>query len=490
MTCTRQQMDILMKYSKIYKQEVAAAKAGMSVRTARRYKQSGKRSARAPREYRTRNDPFEGVWNEICTLLSRDCGLEAKTIFEWLQVQHPGKFSKGQLRTLQRRVREWRATEGPEKDVKFPQNIQPGRQSQSDYTWCNELRITIRGQLFEHMLFHFMLPYSRWEAVSLAFTESFQTLTDGYRQAVRKLGAVSTEHRTDNLAAAVPIGKRDEFQQRWTDFLSHYGVQPSANNPKQSHENGSVEKSHDELKTAIDQRLRLRGSRDFDSVDSYMRYVQAIVDSRNKQRKEKLMEEMRHLEELPDCDWSDPKETYPTVSAWSTIVVFKAIYSVPSRLIGTQVRAMTNPETVQVYLGRKLLLEMPRVPAGARSINYRHLISHLLRKPGAFRNYQFREELFPSIIFRKAFDRLCADGIDRGEKQYLRVLNVAALNGEQNVAVALDALLASNSDPTEEAVKALVETKKATPVVIVEPPNLEYYDSLLTTTVHSLEERR
>lgn len=489
MACTGQQVDILMKYSKTYKKEAAAAKAGMSVRTARRYLREGRKAETAPRTYRTRPDPFDEVWDEVRTLLSRDCGLEAKTILEWLQVQHLGKFNKGQLRTLQRRVREWRATEGPEKDVKFPQDIQPGRQSQSDYTWCNELEIRIKGEPFEHMLFHFMLPYSRWEAVSLAFTESFETLTDGYRRAVRKLGAVSREHRTDNLAAAVPIGKRDEFQKRWKDFLSHYGVEPSANNPGQSHENGSVEKSHDELKTAIDQRLRLRGSREFDSVDSYMRYVQQIVDSRNKQRREKLVEEMQHLEELPDCDWMDPKETFPTVSAWSTIVVFKAIYSVPSRLIGTQVRIMAYPETIQVYLGRKLLQEMPRVPAGSKNINYRHVISHLLRKPGAFRNYQFREELFPSTIFRRAFDRLCITGIDRGEKQYLRVLNVAALNGEQEVATALAVLLENDTEPTEEAVKALVEKKKETPRVIVVPPDLTAYDSLLTMTTLLKEER-
>lgn len=488
MACTLEQVNMLMRYSKIYNQEAAAAKAGMSLRTARRYLRKGLRRQRSPRSYRTRPDPFENVWEEVRTMLKRDCGLEAKTILEWLQVQYSDTFNKGHLRTLQRRVREWRAVEGPDKDVKFPQNIQPGRQSQSDYTWCNELEITIKGEPFKHMLFHFMLPYSRWESVSLAFSESFETLTDGYRRAVRKLGWVAREHRTDNLAAAVPIGMRHVFQQRWTDFLAHYGVKPSANNPRQSHENGSVEKSHDELKTAIDQRLRLRGCRDFDSVDSYMGFVELIVDNRNRQRKDRLMEEIKHLEELPDCDWTDPKETFPTVSAWSTIVVFKAIYSVPSRLIGSQVRIMAYPETIQVYLGRKLLLEMPRVPAGCRSINYRHLITHLLRKPGAFRNYQFREELFPSIVFRQAFDRLCAGGIDRGEREYLRILNAAALSGEQDVAAAIEVLLEQDKEPTEAAVKALVDKRKEPPEVVVEQPNLRSYDALLTVSTFFAEE--
>lgn len=489
MACTQEQVNILMRYSKIYAQEVAAAKAGMSVRTARRYQKSGKRKSQSVRTYRTRPDPFEEVWEEVRTMLDRDCGLEAKTVFEYLQITYPGVFVQGQLRTLQRRIREWRATDGPEKDVKFPQDIKPGRQSQSDYTWCNELKILIKGQPFPHMLFHFMLPYSRWEFVCLAFSESFETLTDGYRRAVRKLGAVSREHRTDNLAAAVPIGERHVFQRRWKDFLSHYGVSPSANNPRQSHENGSVEKSHDELKTAIDQRLRLRGDRNFDSVGSYMRFVELIVESRNTQRKERLMEEMKYLEQLPETDWTDPREAFPTVSAWSTIVVFKAIYSVPSRLIGSQVRVMAFPETIQVYLGRKLLQEMPRVPAGSRNINYRHLISHLLRKPGAFRNYQFREELFPSVVFRRAFDRLCASGIDRGEKEYLRLLNVAALNSEPDVATAVELLLAQDLEPTEVAVKALIEKKMEIPKVVVEQPNLRSYDSLLSVTTLAMEKR-
>jgi hypothetical protein len=471
-----------MKYSKVYKQEIAAAKAGISARTARRYKRSGQNPSKKVRTYRTRLDPFDEVWEDVRTMFERDCGLEAKTVFEWLQIQYPEKFEPGQLRTLQRRVREWRATDGPEKDVKFPQNIQPGRQSQSDYTWCNELGVLIRGEPFPHMLFHFMLPYSRWEAVSLAFSESFESLTDGYRRAVRKLGAVAKDHRTDNLAAAVPIGERHVFQQRWEDFLGHYDVEPSANNPRQSHENGSVEKSHDELKTAIDQRLRLRVKRDFDSVEAYMKFVEDIVESRNKKRKERLMEEMKILMPLPERDWSDPKELYPTVSAWSTIVVQKALYSVPSRLIGMQVRVMVYPERIQVYLGRKLLQEMPRVPAGKKCINYRHLISQLLRKPGAFRNYQFREELFPSSIFRRAFDRLCNAGIDRGEREYLRLLNAAAMNGEQDVALAIEALLSEDCDPTEIAVKALVEKKKEVPKVVVEQPDLRSYDRLLKVT--------
>ena len=336
MTCTAEQLRQLVKYSQTNSQQVAAAKSGMSTRTARRYMNRKEiPKTRKPRDYRTRKDPFEHVWSEIENLLRTDDGLEAKTLMAWLLEKYPEEFQQGQLRTLQRKVRNWRALEGPDRnEVFFPQVIHPGRQSQSDYTHCNKLGITICGEPFPHMLFHFVLPYSRWETAFIAFVESFESLTDGYSKAVRELGAVAPEHRTDNLAAAVPIGERKKFQRRWQDFLAHYGVVPSANNPGESHENGSVEKSHDLLKNALDQRLRLRGSRDFLSVAAYEAFVHETVHSRNRSRAPRLYEELKLLKELPSRHWNEPRELIVTVSGWSTIAVLSAVYSVPSRFIG------------------------------------------------------------------------------------------------------------------------------------------------------------
>lgn len=412
MTCTAEQLRQLVKYSQTNSQRIAAAKAGMSIRTARRH-MNRKRApaARKPRDYRTRKDPFENVWHELENLLRVDDGLEAKNLMAWLSERYPGEFEPGQLRTLQRKVRNWRALEGPErKEVFFPQVIQPGRQSQSDYTHCNQLGITIKGEPFPHMLFHFMLPYSRWETAFIAFTESFETLTDGYSKAIQQLGSVAPEHRTDNLAAAVPIGERKIFQRRWCNFLAHYGVQPSANNPGESHENGSVEKSHDLLKNALDQRLRIRGTRDFISIAAYEAFVEETIHARNRSRAAKLYEDLKLLKELPTKHWNEPREMTATVSGWSTIAVMSAVYSVPSRYIGMKLRVHVYRDEVHVLYGNIRVLEMPRVAAGRKSINYRHIIAHLVRKPGAFANYQFREELFPSRVFRQAYDLLALAG--------------------------------------------------------------------------------
>lgn len=117
--------------------------------------------------------PFAEVWPEIQELLERDAGLEAKTIMEWLLGSYPGQFQESQVRTLRRRIKDWRVLYGPEsKEVMFRQTILPGRQSQSDYTHLNSLAITIAGEPFPHMLYHFMLPFSRWEFVWVCFSVS------------------------------------------------------------------------------------------------------------------------------------------------------------------------------------------------------------------------------------------------------------------------------------------------------------------------------
>ncbi len=415
-------------------------------------------------------------------MLERDQGLEAKTLMDWLLATYPGRFQTGQVRTLRRRIHDWRVLEGPErKEVMFAQTILPARQSQSDYTHCDKLEVTIAGEAFPHMLYHFMLPYSRWEYVWICFSESFETLTTGYGRAVRDLGAVAPEHRTDNLAAAVPIGEHHTFQVRWRDFLAHFNVVPSANNPRRSNENGSVEKSHDLFKHALDQRMRIRGSRDFSSIEAYEQFLKDACNERNRLRSERLEEEMKLLVALPEIEWYEPKQYTVTVSGWSTVSLGGATYSVPSRFIGQKLKALVDHDTVRIYYGKHLILTAPRLESGGRVINYRHIIFHLLRKPGAFRNYQYREELFPRTVFRRAYDALLSHDDEKADKEYLRILNSAALDGEDKVAAALELLLQTDAIPRCDRVSQLCKSKTDIPSIHVASPNLKGYDSLLNS---------
>src|SRR6516165_11992600 len=115
------------------------------------------------RHWRTREDPFITVWEQVRQQIEENPGLEAKTLFEWLQREYPGHYQDGQIRTLQRRIKLWRATEGPAQEVYFSQKHEPGRLCASDFTHMAELGITIQGQTFPHLVYHFVLTYSNWE---------------------------------------------------------------------------------------------------------------------------------------------------------------------------------------------------------------------------------------------------------------------------------------------------------------------------------------
>jgi hypothetical protein len=341
----------------------------------------------------------------------------------------------------------------------------------------------VDGQPFPHMLYHFMLVYSRWETAYISHCESFESLTMGYMKAVAELGAVAEEHRTDNLTAAVKNhGNAHVFNERWMAFLGHYDVEPSKNNAGVSHENGSVEKSHDLLKNALKQGLMLRGSNEFASVGEYEKFIRRILDQRNAGRKKRLAEEMKVMKGLPARDWNDPKEVWPTVTAFSTISVDKVVYSVPSRLIGRELKALAYPEVVRIFFGNEMVQEMPRLAPGSRKINYRHMVAHLLRKPGAFANYQYREEMFPSLIFREAYDALSKKRPERADKEYLSILNLAAMGSEQDVAAALTALLEEAQLPLLATVRELVATDcpSEVPSVYIQAPELCSYDELLS----------
>ena len=262
--------------------EVAAAKAGMDAKTAAKYV----RDRRLPSEmkqkhlWRTRPDPFEEVWPELRERLLLEPGLQAKTLFEYMQRTYPGRFADGQLRTLQRHIKHWRATEGPAREVFFAQEHQPGELCESDFTHCRELGITIGGEPFPHLLYHFVLTYSNWETGMVCFSESFESLSEGLQSALWELGGVPCENRSDRMSAAVNnLNDLTEFRAAYAGLLKHYGIQGQKIQAGQAHENGDIEQRHYRLKQAIAQALMLRASRDFQSLADYEKFFARSVCS-------------------------------------------------------------------------------------------------------------------------------------------------------------------------------------------------------------------
>lgn len=466
----------------------AAAVAGMSERAARKWKQGPLPSAtKQPRHWRTRQDPFESVWEaEVVPLLERDEDgvLEAVTVLGALQERHPGEFHDGQLRTLQRRLREWRALHGPAKEVFFEQVPELGREAAVDFTNCNELGVTIAGRAFPHLLFHFVLSFSGWTWVMLAFSETFEALVRGVQQALWALGGVPAVLRSDNLSAATHELKESggrSLTARFKAVLDHYGMVSTRINPGESHENGTVEKGNDLLKSALAQELVLRGSRDFASTDDYLAFVRGVVAKRrNRGIESALAEERARLRPLPSAPVPEYTVFHPKVRRWSTVRVGGKTYSVPSRLIGHEVEIRQHPEVVEVRFRNKTVEVMERLRGDSgHRIDYRHIIWSLVRKPGAFARYRYREDLFPTLTFRRTYDALQSFGA-RADVEYVRILHLAASTSQATVEAALETLLASGERFDYATLKALAQPDKpAVPDLAVLEPNLAVYDRLL-----------
>jgi hypothetical protein len=465
----------------------AAARAGMSERTAGKYERLGQLPSqlKQPRRYRTRPDPFAAVWPWVVSQLERDPALQGTTLFALLNQLHPGRFQAGQLRTLQAHIAAWRAERGPQREVIFPQVHQPGIAAQSDFTHMTDLGVTLGGLPFPHLVFHLVFVYSNVEAVQLCYSETFEALAEGLERCLWQLGGVPQQHRTDHLSAAIrPLDSpgRAEATERYAALLRHYGLEPTTNNAGVAHENGDVEQAHFRFKQAVDQALRVRGSREFPDRASYARFLQNVVKQRNLTRQARWAAEQAALRPLPAAPLALCRELRVPVSRFSTIQVLRNTYSVPSRLIGSTVLVRVRSEVLEVYRGTAHLLTMPRLlGSGQHRVDYRHVIWSLVRKPGAFAHYRYRDDLFPSLAFRRAYDALVAARVGRADRDYVRVLHLAASTSEAEVEAALGLLGEQDAVPTFDAVRDLVRLPSVTPLPALGPAVLDLgvYDRLL-----------
>ena len=469
-------------------QEQAAAKAGLSVRTARKYERAGKLPSQLtpPRTYRTHPNPFADDWPWVIEQLERDPALQAKTLFGLLVERTPGRYRPTQLRTFQRHVATWRLQHGPNKEVIFPQVHRPGVAAQSDFTHMADLAITLGGVPFPHLLFHLVFVYSNVEAVRVCLAESFEALVEGLEGCLWALGGVPRQHRTDHLGAAIrPLDAAGQAQarERYAAVMRHYGMEPTVNNAGVAHENGDVEQAHHRFKEAVDQALRARGSRDFGDRAAYERFLAELVRRRNATRQARWAEEQAALRPLPATLLAPCREVQTRVGRFSTLQVLGNTYSVPARLIGARVLVRVRAETLEVYAGTTRLLTMGRLPGrGRHRIDYRHVIWSLVRKPGAFANYRYRDELFPTLAFRRAYDALVAARPERADREYVRVLHLAASTAESEVEAALTLLLEQGTAPTLDAVRELVRVPglAALPELAPAVLDLDVYDRLLS----------
>ena len=480
-----------MKQRRNHSPDIAAAKAGFSTAAAYRFEKDPRLpSQKKPRRERRRADPLANVWDsEVVPLLKEAPGLRPIAIFEELCRRHPD-LSAGTRRTLERRIRSWRAVNGREREVIFRQEHPPGRMGLSDFTEIAALGVTIAGQAFDGRLYHFRLPFSGFEHAHVVLGgESFVALAEGLQNALWALGGVPEQHRTDSLSAAFrnldAEAKRD-LTERYEALCLHYGMIPTRNNLGVSHENGSIESSHGHLKSKLADALLLRASRDFDDLPAWRGFIDEIVGRGNARNAKRIDQERAALNKLPDRKTADYEEVHVDVSSSSAFTLRKVFYSVPSRLIGHRLRVHLFDDRLEGFQGSTLLFTLRRGrpdPSGKHGhvVDYRHVIHSLRRKPMALLNLVYRDQLFPRRAYALAFEALLA-GL--GERPACRAMvGILALAHERaceaELAVALQADLDEGVLPDLAALIERFRPKDAEwPVVVITLPALALYDQI------------
>lgn len=471
---------------------VAAAQAGFSERSAYNIANRSFETANRKRNWKTRPDPFKEVWeSELVPLLESSPKLEARTLLEMLQNRYPDQYPEKQLRTLQRRVRQWKAVSGPEKEVIFRQKNPPAWQSISDFTNANKLGVTIREEVFQHLLYHFRLSFSGYEfAQVVQGGESYPALAEGLQNAFWSIGGVTKTHRTDSLSAAYKNCSdktKEEFTKSYFQFCEHYGTEPTRNNKGVSHENGAIESPNGHLKNRLDQALMLRGSRNFDSLNEYKAFLRDLMQRQNKRVEKAFLEERAFLKPLPERKACDYVEERARVTTSSTIAVKSVIYSVPSRLIGMMLKVHVYDDRLECYVGGDHVITLRRLRRNKKRlhhIDYRHIVGTLVRKPQAFYNYIYRDALFPTFAFRQAWKSLEGQ-LDRRQacREFVKILNEAARpEGEVRINTYLEECLLNERIPKSEEARALFEAQPVqAPSLKESMTQLSDYDVLLSS---------
>lgn len=494
---TDQQARLYMRLRKTHRQITAAAMSGFSVSTASRLEKDPRIPSQKKAQRRHGGghpDPFEDIWeSDVVAMLAKAPGLRPVTILRDLCLRYPERDLMPARRTLERRVRQWKAVHGPHKEVIFRQNHPPGLQGMSDFTDCSGLGVTIAGEPLVHRLYHFALVYSGWEHAEVVLGgESFTALASGLQNALWGLGAVPLEHRSDSLSAAftnLAAEVKEDLTRRYEALCAHYRMTPTRNNRGVAHENGSVESRNGHLKDRIEQALLLRGSTDFATLDAYRRFVAEQISRHNALHRQELAVEMPHLRALPQRKTTDYDEAVVVVTSSGGFTLRKIFYTAPSTYIGHRLRVRLYDDRLECYLGASHAFTLPRgrTPADGTGhrhvVDYRHVIHSLRRKPQALANLVYRDQLFPRTAYARTW-QVMHETLDQRAacKTMVGLLWLAHSRAcEADLALALEATLDAGQLPDLASLQARFDVAgNDVPNIDVVLPAPTAYDHLLT----------
>ena len=489
---TDHQMRLYMTFRQTDAPLTAAAKASISAATAYRLERDHRPpSQKAKPRGRRRPDPLADFFDaEVVPMLKAAPELRSVAIFDEMQRRHPD-LAGGARRTLERRIRSWRALNGADQEVIFRQVHEPGRMGLSDFTDMADLGVTIAGEQLDHRLYHFRLAYSGFEHAHVILGgESYVALAEGLQNALWALGGAPHQHRSDSLSAAfrnLADDAREDLTRRYDALCLHYGMEPTRNNRGVAHENGSIESSHGHLKKAVKDALLMRGVNDFDDLAAYRRFIDEIVSRKNAHHAKRIEAERPTLKQLPGQRTCDYEETIVPVTSSGGFLLKKVFYTVPSRLIGHQLRVRLYDDRLDLFMGGTQLMTLTRgraSPTGkhAHVVDYHHVIHALRRKPMALLNLVYRDQLFPREAYRLTFDRLLEKIPEKSAcRLMVNLLALAHDRGcEAELATLLAADLAAGQLPDIAALRErFAPDPAALPEVVVQLTPLIAYDALL-----------
>jgi transposase InsO family protein len=485
------QMRLYMKSRLTQKKPASAAQAAMSLRTAYRIEKDARLpSQKALPRGRRRPDPLIDIFDpEIVPMLQAAPGLRAIAIFEEMQRRHP-QLPDCVRRTLERRIRQWRALNGEDQEVIFRQVQEPGRMGLSDFTEMGDLAVRVSGIELDHRLYHFRLACSGFEHVHVILGgESYVALAEGLQNALWTLGGAPREHRSDSLSAAFRNLDReahDDLTSRYDALCAHYRMEPTRNNRGVAHENGGIESPHGHLKHAIRDALLMRGTMDFEDLGAYRGFLDEIVGRKNARNIKRIDAERAVLQPLPDTRTTDYEEELVYVTSSGGFVLRKVFYTVPSRLIRHRLRARLYDDRVELFVGGTRVLSLVRGRPGpdgkhGHVVDYRHVIHALRRKPMALLNLVYRDQLWPREAYRHMFDYLCDQLTERSAcKLMVELLSLAHDRAcEGQLAALLSEDLAARRLPDLKELRARFSPDLASlPQVCVLLTPLSHYEAL------------
>src|ERR1700733_8781117 len=485
------QMRLYMKSRLTVKMPAAAAQAAISLRTAYRIENDPHLPSQTPTPRgRRRPDPLIAIFDsEIVPMLEAAPGLRPIGIFEEMQRRHP-ELPDGVRRTMERRIRQWRALNGQDRDVIFRQVQEPGRMGLSDFTEMRDLAVRGSGVELDHRLYHFRLACSGFEHVHVILGgESYVALAEGLQNALWALGGAPREHRSDSLSAAfrnLDRDAREDLTQRYDALCLHYRMEPTRNNRGVAHENGAIESPHGHLKHAIRDALLMRGTMDFEDLSSYRSFLDEIIGRKNARNSKRIDAERMALQALPDTRTAYYEQALVYVSSSGGFVLRKVFYTVPSRLIRHRLRAHLFDDRVELFVGGTQVLSLMRGRPGrdgkhGHVVDYRHVIHALRHKPMALLNLVYRDQLWPRQAYRDMFDHLCEKLSERGAcKLMVEILSIAHERAcESQLAMLLTADLAADRLPDLKELRTRFAPDLASlPEVTVHLTPLSLYEAL------------